>query len=142
MNNLKAKYMKKLKKTSGFTLVEMLIVVAIIAILIAISIPMVSKSLEKARTATDAANERSAKAAALITYMTEEESVKDKEYYFDAVEGVLKEGDTPDKGYGQRGNNKNGYLIVSITEDGDVELKWSTSADLASKETFGKPKGK
>ncbi len=142
MNNLKEKYMKKLKKTAGFTLVEMLIVVAIIAILIAISIPMVSKSLEKARTATDAANERSAKAAALIEYMTVEESVKDKKYYFNAVDGKLEEGDAPEKGYGQRGNNKNGYLKVDIDENGDVELNWSTNAPLASKETFGKPQGK
>ena len=36
MNNLKA----KLKKQGGFTLIEMLIVVAIIAILIAVSIPL------------------------------------------------------------------------------------------------------
>ena len=44
---------RKLSKKSGFTLVEMLIVVAIIAILIAVSIPLVSQALEKARDATD-----------------------------------------------------------------------------------------
>ena len=56
--NLKQKLSRKLKKTGGFTLIEMLIVVAIIAILVAVSIPMVNASLEKAREATDAANER------------------------------------------------------------------------------------
>ena len=53
---------EKFRKNEGFTLVEMLIVVAIIAILIAVSIPLVSGSLERAREATDAANVRAAKA--------------------------------------------------------------------------------
>lgn len=66
MNNLKA----KLKKQGGFTLVEMLIVVAIIAILIAISIPMISTTLERAREAVDDANERSAVSLAYAYYMT------------------------------------------------------------------------
>ena len=43
----------KNEKPEGFTLIEMLIVVAIIAILVAISIPLVSSSLDKARIATD-----------------------------------------------------------------------------------------
>lgn len=37
----------------GFTLMEMLIVVAIIAILIAVAIPVFSAQLHKARVATD-----------------------------------------------------------------------------------------
>lgn len=61
---------KKLGKKGGFTLVEMLIVVAIIAILIAISIPLVNSALEKARDATDDANYRSAVALGTIEYLT------------------------------------------------------------------------
>lgn len=51
---------RKLKNKKGFTLAELLIVVAIIAVLVAISIPIFSSQLEKAREATDAANIRSA----------------------------------------------------------------------------------
>lgn len=51
--------MKKMNK-KGFTLAELLIVVAIIAVLVAIAIPVFSAQLEKSREATDAANLRSA----------------------------------------------------------------------------------
>lgn len=53
MNMLKKKMNKK-----GFTLAELLIVVAIIAVLVAISIPIFTSQLEKSREATDAANIR------------------------------------------------------------------------------------
>lgn len=43
----------------GFTLIEMLVVIAIIAILVAIVIPVVSNATTKAKAATDAANLRS-----------------------------------------------------------------------------------
>ena len=56
--------MKKSKK--GFTLVEMLVVIAIIAVLVAIIVPTVTSSTKKAKAATDAANLRSAKATATI----------------------------------------------------------------------------
>lgn len=44
----------------GFTLAELLIVVAIIAVLVAISIPIFTSQLEKSREAVDAANIRAA----------------------------------------------------------------------------------
>ena len=52
--------LKKLTNKKGFTLMEMLIVVAIIAVLVAIAIPTFNNALEKSREATDAANLRAA----------------------------------------------------------------------------------
>ena len=54
------------KNNKGFTLAELLIVVAIIAVLVAIAIPVFTTQLEKSREATDLANVRSAYAA-LVT---------------------------------------------------------------------------
>ena len=51
--------MKKMNK-KGFTLIEMLVVVAIIAVLVAIVIPVVGNSTESAKEAKDAANIRAA----------------------------------------------------------------------------------
>ena len=47
----------------GFTLAELLIVVAIIGVLVAVSIPIFTNQLKKARLATNQANARAAEAA-------------------------------------------------------------------------------
>ena len=62
-----------MKNNKGFTLMEMLIVVAIIAVLVAIAIPTMTSALEKSREATDAANIRSAYAQVMVQALTEEE---------------------------------------------------------------------
>ena len=61
--------LKKLTNKKGFTLMEMLIVVAIIAILVAIAIPTFNSSLNKARVATDEANLRAAYAEQMVAFM-------------------------------------------------------------------------
>lgn len=66
------KIKNKLKSKKGFTLVEMLIVVAIIAILIALAFPAVNSALENAKLSADDGNFRSAKAIALIMEMNGE----------------------------------------------------------------------
>ena len=66
--------MKKLKNSKGFTLMEMLIVVAIIAVLVAIAIPTFTNQLEKAREATDLANLRGAYAQVMAAALTNSEA--------------------------------------------------------------------
>ncbi|WP_049945622.1 competence type IV pilus major pilin ComGC [Butyrivibrio sp. LC3010] len=61
----------KLNEKKGFTLAELLIVVAIIAVLVAIAIPIFTAQLEKAREATDAANIRAAYAEVVAEALTQ-----------------------------------------------------------------------
>lgn len=63
--------MKK-NNNKGFTLAELLIVVAIIAVLTAIAIPVFTAQLEKSREATDLANLRAAYAEVVAAALTEE----------------------------------------------------------------------
>ena len=65
-----SKLLKKDKK--GFTLMEMLIVVAIIAIIVAIAIPTFSNALTKAKVAADKANVRAYYAQVAANYMLAE----------------------------------------------------------------------
>ena len=62
------------KNNKGFTLAELLIVVAIIAVLVAIAIPVFTTQLEKSREATDIANIRSAYAGLMTEYLTNGQS--------------------------------------------------------------------
>lgn len=112
------KIKERLKKSGGFTLIEMLIVVAIIAILVAVSIPMVSSNLEDAKIATDKANERAAKAAAMIEYMTSETEISDgTEYYYDAEDGKLvKTAEGAVNGYGQCSKHKGNYIKITFDD--------------------------
>ena len=57
------------KNNKGFTLMEMLIVVAIIGVLVAIAIPTVTANLQKSKQAADEANVRSAYAEASAGYL-------------------------------------------------------------------------
>lgn len=67
--------MKRNRK--GFTLAELLIVVAIIAVLVAIAIPVFRDQLEKSREATDAANIRTAYAEVAALALAEPDAGTD-----------------------------------------------------------------
>jgi len=61
----------KKNNNKGFTLAELLIVVAIIAVLTAIAIPVFTSQLEKSRESTDIANVRSAYAEVVTKYLSD-----------------------------------------------------------------------
>lgn len=63
--------MERKNNRKGFTLAELLIVVAIIAVLVAIAIPVFTSQLEKSRESTDAANVRSAYAEVVTAYLAD-----------------------------------------------------------------------
>ncbi len=122
---------EKFRKNSGFTLIEMLIVVAIIAILVAVSIPMIANALDKAKVATDEANERSAMATALIEYMSKNNAEGDYYYKVDGTQGSLVSGNTVPTtgGYGQCKDHAGDYIKINISAEGIVTLTWSGGKD-------------
>ena len=118
------KNMLKKRNQKGFTLMEMLIVVAIIAILVAISIPVFNTQLNKAKANTDLANERAAKAMAVAGYLTADTTpTAEATYYYDAVNGTLVAA-KPAAGYGKSAANNNKAIKVTVAVDGTVTTIW------------------
>ena len=135
----------------GFTLAELLVVVAIIAVLVAVSIPIFTSKLEKAREATDVANMRAAKAAAVTAYLSNDDigdikavgnnGITDaNKVYYDAEKGILTT-TKPATGYGKgtttSGGTANfmGYtnstdasgksIQVTVNASGEVTEVWN-----------------
>lgn len=125
---------------NGFTLMEMLIVIAIIAVLIAVAIPVFASQLEKTREATDLANVRSAYAQvsteALLgdSEATVTVNLKQKQADWQSVDPVNIGGIVHSKSQGDTENWKgvaapNGTCVVSYKEDYGIILNWSGKAD-------------
>lgn len=87
---MKSLLKKARENKKGFTLAELLVVVAIVGILVAISIPVFTSQLTKARQATNLANLRAAKAAAVAEYLSSDEA-GDKIYNYDPAAGTVTE---------------------------------------------------
>lgn len=130
-------------KKNGFTLSELLIVVAIVAVLVAVSIPIFNTKLEKAREATDWANMRAAKAAAVTAYLNAEtitftfggtthSQTFGKDFvicYYDAVSGKLVGTPTHVSGYGRGTEIKGGCEPCSYCND-DNGVSYNESSDV------------
>lgn len=125
---------------NGFTLMEMLIVIAIIAVLIAVAIPVFASQLEKTREATDLANVRSAYAKvsteALLgdSETTVTVNLKQKQADWQSLDPVNIGGIVHYKNQGDTDNWKgvaapNGTCVVSYKEDYGIILTWSGKAD-------------
>lgn len=125
---------------NGFTLMEMLIVIAIIAVLIAVAIPVFASQLEKAREATDLANVRSAYAQVSTEALlgdpeaTVTVNLKQKQADWQSVDPVNIGGIVHSKSQGDTKNwigvaEPNGTCVVSYKEDYGIILNWSGKAD-------------
>lgn len=128
----RTKDMKNLMKTKvnkkGFTLAELLIVVAIIAVLVAISIPIFTSQLEKSRDATDEANVRSAIAEVTAAVLSDDKKDSgDVEYKPDTKTYTMT---VEAKG------QKEGWSGAAKTDDkikiGGIEVEPSTSGWIVS----------
>jgi prepilin-type N-terminal cleavage/methylation domain-containing protein len=128
-----------MRDKKGFTLAELLIVVAIIAVLVAISIPIFTSQLEKSRFAVDQANVRNAEAAASAEYISSGTS-DIVEYYYDASSGKATSDFTAAKqipGYGKsklqeegvvgtgKSNGMAGIVMVTLDTSGITEVRWT-----------------
>ena len=114
--------MRKLLNKKGFTLAELLIVVAIIAVLVAIAIPIFTTQLEKSREQTDAANLRAAYAVAAAAVLESQTDI-----YAGPVE--LKQTGDWDHVSGEKIGTfdlstapKTGPLYVKVTQDGVIDI--------------------
>lgn len=137
------KLKNKVGSRKGFTLAELLIVVAIIAVLVAIAVPVFSAQLNRAKIATDEANFRAARAAAAAAFLDTQaggSSVDVNGKYF-TTDGEWQSwpasGSTKDFVRAQAtvsaGNSTgtnpehkdNDVLVAKVTSDG-VTVEWAT----------------
>ena len=131
------------KSREGFTLAELLIVIAIIAVLVAVAIPVFGSQLEKSREAADLANVRAAYAEVLteanmgIYDKVVTVDLKQKQYDWQSADVItiggishsVKEGDT----YNWRGKpGAGGHCEISFDQENGTKFVWSGAGTSAS----------
>ena len=123
--------LKKFTNKKGFTLMEMLIVVAIIAVLIAIAIPTFTGAMNKANAATDLANIRSGYAAAQLEAMTDKAPTTDVTYYL-KKDGTVST-TTDGKDYVCKGSSANADGATEV--GGKYDVTWDKNQKITYKVT-------
>lgn len=113
-------------KNKGFTLAELLIVVAIIAILVAISLPLFSSQIAKANLQADQTHVSAAKASAVAEYL-DTNSHDTITYYFDAGIAMANKNNSEGiAGYGKSTKepykNQTGADGIPVNEDGSKNI--------------------
>ena len=132
--------MKNNKK--GFTLAELLIVVAIIAVLVAIAVPLFVGALTKAQEASEDANVRSLRGYGVAYILMMEED--DKYYSVCYTDGKL---NTPEKGFQLQAtwNEENSafenLVITTVSDTGKNEVSGGNVYAVVTPSSFRTDKG-
>lgn len=121
---------KKLNK-NGFTLVELLIVVAIIAVLVAIALPVFFGSLDKAKEARDDANKRAIKAVAVESILNDPKFQKPQEYDPKTGEYKATDSDTAARYW---------MITAFVAGNGDILVHDIIPFVMESEDKYGNPK--
>jgi len=112
----------KKHNNKGFTLMEMLIVVAILVVLLAVAVPLFSSQLNSAKKAVDDANLRMAKQIAQAMYLLKQEDFNTTMYFDKENETFVSEAPSP--GYGQSSDHL-GEVIYATWDGTKIALEWT-----------------